>query len=116
MRMSIDTPLNGAAVEQPFAIVGWAIDSAAPDGPGVDSVHVWAYPTTPDAAPIFLGTATLEKSPPGGVATDAAALARSAFTLVAPALAPGSYDVVVSVQGVATASVDGAQTVRITVR
>ncbi len=55
--VAIDAPA-GTAV-QPFGISGWAADYAAPSGTGIDTVHVYAYPSDPSGAPtgdpVFLG-------------------------------------------------------------
>ena len=64
--MSIDVPgaestISGAT----FAVDGWSIDrnveSTAIAGPGVDALHVYAYPNpaTGGGAPVFLGVATV---------------------------------------------------------
>ena len=41
-----------------FDVAGWAVDIAAPEGTGVDGVHVWAYPTA-GGAPVWVGAAQL---------------------------------------------------------
>ena len=33
----------GSRVRQPFALSGWALDATAPT-PGIDTLHVWAFP------------------------------------------------------------------------
>ena len=50
--MAIESPTAGA-VGQPVSVRGWAIDTAALSGTGVDAVHVYATPT--GGAAIFLG-------------------------------------------------------------
>jgi N-acetylneuraminic acid mutarotase len=55
--MTIDTPANGASPTRPFLLAGWAVDLDSTSGPGVDAVHVWAYPTS--GAPIFVNIGTL---------------------------------------------------------
>jgi hypothetical protein len=42
--MEVDQPTNGSTVSTPFLVNGFAIDLGAHMGPGVDSVHVWAFP------------------------------------------------------------------------
>lgn len=39
-------------------ISGWAIDSRATTGSGVDAIHAYAYPFAGGGAPVFLGAAT----------------------------------------------------------
>src|SRR6185369_12524688 len=53
--MAIESPTAGA-VGQPVSVRGWAIDTAALSGTGVDAVHVYATPI--GGAAIFLGAAT----------------------------------------------------------
>ena len=55
-RMWMDTPTHNMIVPTTFGIAGWALDLGAGAGTGVDTVHVWAHPTS-GAAPIFLGVA-----------------------------------------------------------
>lgn len=56
--MSLDSPLEGSTVSQPFNIGGWAFDHAVATGTGIDAIHVWAFPTSGDPA-IFLGVAPM---------------------------------------------------------
>src|SRR5262249_24034791 len=60
--MAVDTPVNGQAVIQPFAVGGWAVDLGSLSGAGIDAVHLWAYPLTPGGAlagpPVFVGATT----------------------------------------------------------
>jgi hypothetical protein len=92
--MSIDTPVNGASVRQPFVVAGWALDAGAPTGNGVDVVHTYAYPLA-GGNPIFLGSAAV-----GGRRDDVAAIygsrfALSGYGLVVRGLRPGSYRITV---------------------
>src|SRR6185295_15935016 len=41
--ISVDTPTAGQALGQSFLVGGWAIDTAAAAGTGVDRVEVFAY-------------------------------------------------------------------------
>src|SRR6185436_11510922 len=56
--MTIDTPAAGATVTRPFLLAGWAVDLDSMSGPGVDAVHVWAYPAN-GGSPVFVGVGTL---------------------------------------------------------
>ena len=64
----IDAPRAQQELAQPFALGGWAADLDAASGPGIDTLHVWAYPLT-GGAPVFLGMATY-----GGARPDVAAI------------------------------------------
>ena len=115
-RMTIDIPPNNSTVNQPFHLAGWSIDTSAPSGTGIDTIHVWAYPIT-GGPPVFVGLPAL-----GGARPDvAAAFGNSRFTpsgynMAAAGLSPGTYDVVVYSHSIATNSFSAAQVVRVTVR
>jgi hypothetical protein len=115
MRAMIDTPQTETVVAQPFTLAGWAIDLAAREGTGVDTVHVWAYPTT-GADPIFLGVATYGDARPDVGATYGEGFAGAAYGLTVDLLPPGSYDIVVYPHRKTTNTFQGAQVVRVTVR
>ena len=115
VRMTIDTPQAGVAVDQPFAIAGWAIDLAADEGSGIDTVHVWAYPAA-GGEPIFLGVADIGDARPDVAAIYGEQFERSSYSLIAKPLARGTYDVVFYPHRAATGMFDGAQVVRVTVR
>ena len=68
VQVAIDTPRSQQDVGQPFVLAGWAADLDAAEGSGIDTLHVWAYPST-GGAPVFLGTPTL-----GGIRPDVAAV------------------------------------------
>ncbi len=94
VQVEIDTPRTNTAVEQPFALGGWAADLDAALGTGIDSLHVWAYPVA-GGPPIFLGTPAL-----GGSRLDVAAghgdrFADSGFGFTVQGLAAGDYDLAV---------------------
>ncbi|HET7092412.1 MAG TPA: hypothetical protein VFI22_03015, partial [Thermomicrobiales bacterium] len=55
--MAIDTPTSNGVCQQPCALSGWALDSAAGSGTGVDAVHVYAVPA--GGAAMFVGAAQL---------------------------------------------------------
>jgi hypothetical protein len=87
--MAIDLPAEGAAVRQPFAVAGWALDRAASDN-GIDMVHAYAYPAT-GAPPIFLGVANVNGARPDVGAFFGGQHNASGYGLVVRGLAPGSY-------------------------
>jgi hypothetical protein len=77
--MNLETPLEGATVQQPFPVAGWAIDQAAASGPGVDAVHVYAYPSNPSGQPT--GPYALGKAASSGLSRpDVGAAFGSQFT------------------------------------
>ena len=44
--IDLPSPAAAASIAQPFVVAGWAADLDAASGPGVDALHVWAYPRT----------------------------------------------------------------------
>ena len=89
--VAIDMPIG--TVPRHFVVSGWAIDPSAGTGPGVDAVHVWAYPAG-GGAPIWVGAAAY-----GGARADVAArfgasFANSSYWLFA-SLPPGDYTLAV---------------------
>jgi len=113
MRMAIDTPQAGALVDQPYVIAGWAIDLAATEGSGIDTVHVWAYPTT-GGAPNFLGEANIGDARPDVAATYGPQFERSSYSLVTTDLQAGTWDIVVYVHSSVSNTFQTAQIVRVT--
>jgi hypothetical protein len=57
--MFVDAPVTGAVLHPPFEIRGWAVDTDALAGPGVDAIHVWAFSAS--GTPVFLGAATFDR-------------------------------------------------------
>jgi len=115
-RMSIDAPANGAHVSQPFNVGGWALDTTAVSGTGMDAVHVWAYPSPGSGAPaIFLGAASY-----GGVRPDVGAFfgdefTNSGYNLAVTGLAPGFYQINVFGHSTVTGTFNIVQSVLVTV-
>jgi lysophospholipase L1-like esterase len=104
-RAAIDTPGPGVSLLQPFLVAGWAIDLAASSGPGVDAVHVWAFPL-PGGMPQFLGEASYGGSRPDLGAAFGSQFTGSGYGLVASALSPGIYQIVVYARSTVTGTFD----------
>jgi hypothetical protein len=90
LRTSVDVPGGGQTVPSRFTIAGWSVDLAAASGTGVNTLHVWAFPTG-GGSPQFLGAAAY-----GGARPDVGAIFGSQFTnsgygLTASGLSPGGY-------------------------
>jgi len=60
---SIDNPKAGSSLQRPFGISGWAADTGATFGTGIDPIHIWAFPTR-GGSPVFLGAASYGASRP----------------------------------------------------
>jgi subtilisin len=115
-RMSVDEPPNGATRAQPFAVAGWALDLAAASGPGVDAVHVWAYPNPGSGTPpIFLGAASYGGARPDVGAAFGAQFTNSGYGLIVRGLAPGPYQLVVYAHSAVTGTFNQAVAVTVQV-
>ena len=95
-------------------LAGWAADLDVPNGTGIETLHVWAYPVD-GRAPIFVGVADY-----GGARPDVAAIygerfLKSGFGLSTTGLAPGTYDVAVFPYSTAKRGFGSATTMRVTV-
>jgi hypothetical protein len=99
--MTVDLPAQGQTVAQPFTIAGWALDPLATTSPGVDAIHIWAYPLSaigspPSGAPLFVGaTQTGIQRPDVAQAFGGGQFGTAGFALSAQGLTPGIYRVAV---------------------
>jgi hypothetical protein len=108
-------------VSEPFLVGGWAIDLDETIGTGVDTVHVWAYPSrsTCDGATcdaIFLGATALGGERPDVAAIFGSQFGKSGYGLTVDSLPPGTYDLAVFAWSTVTRGFVPAKTVRVTVR
>ena len=88
--------------------------SPGPSAPGIEAVHVWAYPVGA-GAPTFLGAATL-----GGARPDVGALfgpsyANSGYGLAVSGLASGTWDLAVFPFAAGASGFGDARVVRVTI-
>ena len=111
----IDTPRSQQELVQPFALGGWAADLDAASGPGIDTLHVWAYPLT-GGAPVFLGTATYGGPRPDVAAIHGDQFRDSGYDLLVQGLVPGQYDLVVFAWSNVSGAFVPGRVVRITTR
>jgi hypothetical protein len=76
-----------------FSISGWALDLSSSSGPGIEAIHVWAFPTN-GGAPIMVGATSI-----GHARNDVAGLFGAQFLgsgySLQGALPPGDYNLVV---------------------
>jgi hypothetical protein len=114
--VAIGAPVYGANVGSTFLIGGWALDLRSSSGPGVDTLHVWAYPNPGSGtAPIFLGVAGYGVFRPDVGAAFGPQFTNSGFNLTAGPLAPGIYDVVVFARTLVSGTFEIYAVVRVTV-
>jgi hypothetical protein len=116
--MSVDLPgPNTIYTQAPGGIIvaGWAVDLAAASGPGVDAVHVWAFPQGSSTA-VWVGW-----SPTGGARPDVGALfgssqwSTSGFT-VTGTLPAGNYTLVVYAHSTVTGTFNDVRRLSLPVR
>ncbi|OFW08773.1 MAG: hypothetical protein A3H96_04845 [Acidobacteria bacterium RIFCSPLOWO2_02_FULL_67_36] len=92
-RAAIGAPAADATVAPSFYVAGWAVDLGASSGPGIDAIHVYAYPTA-GGGPVFLGAASYGGSRPDVGAVFGSRFTNSGFGLSAT-LPSGKYTLVV---------------------
>jgi hypothetical protein len=115
-KMWVDLPAQNQNVSQNLLIAGWALDLGSSGGPGVDALHIYAYPSG-SSTPIFLGVANY-----GGPRPDVAAVfgstrfTNSGFSLVTTALPPGGYTLVIFAHSSVVNDFNNAMSVAVTVR
>ena len=112
--MWVDAPTQGNNLSQNIVVEGWAVDTAAPSGPGVDAVAAWAFPTTGGPA-MLVGSALTG----GGRPDVAAALGSPQFGtagfFVTGTLPAGSYTIVIYAHSV-IGGFNDSKAVAVTVR
>ena len=112
--MFIDLPAANATLQGSVRVAGWALETGATTGTGVDAVHVWAYPSS-GGAPILVGVAFYGVARPDVGAVFGARYTPSGFD-VTGLLPPGAYDVVAFAHSTTTNAFAGVQVVHVTVR
>ena len=111
----VDQPAAGAIVEAPFTFSGWAVDvMGLLPGPGVSTVHVWAFPAD-GGAPTFVGADY------GRPRADVAALYGPSFTnsgydVTVRGLRPGAYQLIAFALSVRTGQFSIARAIPVTIR
>jgi len=117
-QMNIDTPTAGASRTRPFTISGWAVDAGAPSGPGIDAIHVYAFPVA-GGSPVFVGVGTYGTSRPDvGSYIGSSQFNNSGYTITVNSSnlpAAGVYDFYVFARSTVTGNFPIARIVRVTV-
>jgi hypothetical protein len=115
--MAIDAPAMNGTYTQPVTLAGWAIDGAAASGPGVDAIHVWAYPNPGSGeSPVFAGGASYGEPRPDIGTAFGSQFTNSGYRLTLRGLRPALYDVVVYAHSSVTGTFNQVQVVRVTLR
>jgi hypothetical protein len=89
VRMSIDAPVPGEQGSGTFLVGGWSLALDGPTTPGIQALHLWAYPAS-GAAPTFLGAAVLGFERPDVAAIFGPGYERTGFNLVVESLPSGT--------------------------
>jgi hypothetical protein len=121
--IAIGMPASALVLELPgpkaaptFDLSGWAIDRGSAGGPGVDAVHVYAFPNPGSGAPpIFLGAAAVGMSRPDIASQFGAQFANAGWQLPARTLSPGFYLLAVLSRSTVTGAFDTVATRFVTV-
>ena len=115
--MNLDRPAtNNVVLGTQIDISGWAFDSGATTGTGIDAVHVYAFPVS-GAPAIFLGAATMGVSRTDvGAYFGQARYNTSGFSLLGSLTTPGAYDIRAYGHSTVANAFNVGQSVRITVR
>ena len=113
--LAVDIPGSNATVDRPFVIGGWAIDTGATTGTGIDAIQAWAYPVSTPGSPVFVGTGQF------GDRSDVASIFGAQFlhggySVVSSSPPPGVWDLVVFAHSAMSGTYDAVQVIRITVR
>ena len=113
----VDTPSYGSTKARPFTMSGWAVDSGATTGTGIDFVDMWAFAL--NGAGTYLGAATYGLSRPdiGSLFGDSRfAPSGFTFTVSGSNLAAGTYDIVPFGRSTVTNAFTVARVMRVTVQ
>jgi hypothetical protein len=114
-RMVIDAPIAGAIVGPSFDVAGWAFQDSASTGIGIDTIHVWAFPSG-GGPPTFLGVPALGVPRPDVAAVFGERYAASGFSLLVNGLSEGTYDLVAFGHNAVSGQFNVRRLVRVTVR
>jgi hypothetical protein len=91
-RGGIDAPRAHSVVRQPFDLTGWAIDTSAAVGTGVDTVHVQAYPDPGSGRPpTWIDVASYGESRRNVSDKFGSQFSNSGWTVRVSGLASGTY-------------------------
>jgi glucose/arabinose dehydrogenase len=114
--LAVERPIDNSTVTRPFLVAGWSFDPSAPAGTGVDTLHVWAFPSG-GGAPSFVGVPIYGVLRPDvGAFVGNSRFTPTGYHMAVSSLPPGTYDLVIFSHSAVTNSFDAAQAVRVTVQ
>jgi YVTN family beta-propeller protein len=114
-RMYLDRPADGATLAQPFDLGGWAVDVLGfGGGPGIDAVHVWAFPAG-GSDPVFVGAAEYFRPRPDVAALFGSTYLNSGYQITVRGLQPGVYTLRASAHSSRTGTFSIARAIMVTI-
>ena len=87
--MNVDTPTPGATLTSAFEVGGWAIDTGAPTGTGVDAVQFYVFPNAGAAPGVFIGQGSYGWRAPDVGAAFGSRFTNSGYHFTITGLGPG---------------------------
>jgi N-acetylneuraminic acid mutarotase len=113
--ISVDAPAAGATVTSAFEVGGWALDSGAPTGSGVDAVQFYVFPNDGASPGVFMGSGSYGLSRPDVGAIFGSRFTNSGYHFTITGLGPGAYVLGVYARSTVTASFSIVRTLHFTV-
>jgi hypothetical protein len=95
-------------------VSGWALAENGATPPGIETIHVWAFPVSGGAAQ-FVGVPTLGISRPDVGAIYGPGYENAGFDLTPATLASGTWDIAVFAKMTGVASFSPPRVIRITI-
>ena len=117
IEMSVDVPQPGRLPDGQFVVAGWALNREATTDSGIGGIHVWAVRRDlADQAPVFLGVAESGLARPDVGAVFGTLFDHAGWQFQAPALAPGTYDLLIYAWNARTGRVEAVRVVRVVIQ
>jgi glucose/arabinose dehydrogenase len=114
MLLAIDAPAANSTVDRTFLVGGWAINTAAASGIGIDALHVWAL--DPSGSYSFIGAVTTFSNRADVGTAFGAQFTQSGYTIIGTLPSAGNWFVLVYPHNALTGQFEPPVGVPITVR
>ena len=88
--LAVDTPASGATLTSAFEVGGWAIDTGASTGTGIDAVQFFIVPSG-TSSEVFIGTGAYGLARPDVGSIFGSRFANSGYHFTITGLGPGNY-------------------------
>jgi len=114
--IDLDSPREGFVVTSSFEVGGWALDTGAPTGTGVDAVQFYIFPNDGAAPGVFIGQGSYGLSRPDvGAIFGSPRYDHTGFHYTISGLGPGAFVLGVYARSTVTGTYSIVKTVHITV-